>query len=102
MYNGISPWPPNARPQVIHRGLGHRHIKSLRAHMWKANVTCVFKKEKKEDPGNYRQVRLTSTPGKVMEQLIMESISRHMNDKKVVKVHRTYLCMSSLPKSSLI
>jgi len=36
----------------------------------KANVTSVFKKSEKEEPGNYRLVRLASIPGKVMEQLI--------------------------------
>ncbi|KGL77080.1 RNA-directed DNA polymerase from mobile element jockey, partial [Tinamus guttatus] len=50
----------------------------------KANVTPVFKKGKKEDPGNYRPVSLTSVPGKVMERLILAVISRHMEDKKVL------------------
>ena len=40
----------------------------------KANVTPIFKKGKEDDPGNYRLVSLTSIPGKVMEQLILETI----------------------------
>ncbi|GAB0205010.1 mitochondrial enolase superfamily member 1 [Grus japonensis] len=50
----------------------------------KASVTPVFKKGRKEDPGNYRPVSLTSIPGKVMEQLILEVISKHVEEKKVV------------------
>jgi len=34
----------------------------------KTNVSPVFKKGKKEDPGNYRHVSLTSIPGEVMEK----------------------------------
>ncbi|KAK4828295.1 LOW QUALITY PROTEIN: hypothetical protein QYF61_024960 [Mycteria americana] len=40
---------------------------------------------KQEDPGNYRPVSLTLRPGKVMEQLILATISRPMKDKKVVR-----------------
>ncbi|KFV81912.1 hypothetical protein N308_05122, partial [Struthio camelus australis] len=47
----------------------------------KASVTPVFKKE---DPGNYRPVSLTSIPGEVMEQLLLEVITKHMEEKKVI------------------
>ncbi|KFV87094.1 RNA-directed DNA polymerase from mobile element jockey, partial [Struthio camelus australis] len=50
----------------------------------KANVTPVFQKGKKEEPGNYRPVSLTSIPGKVMEQLLLEVITKHVEDKKVI------------------
>ncbi|KFP34547.1 RNA-directed DNA polymerase from mobile element jockey, partial [Colius striatus] len=50
----------------------------------KANVTPVFKKGKKDDPGNYRLVSLTSIPGKVMEQLILKVITEYMKEKMVV------------------
>nr|XP_047907052.1 uncharacterized protein LOC106046477 [Anser cygnoides] len=46
----------------------------------KVNDTSVMKKGKK-DPGNYRQL---VTPGKVMEELILETISRHIPDKEVI------------------
>jgi len=44
-----------------------------------------FKKSKKEDPGNYRSVSLTSIPGKVMEQLILEVIMKQVEEKKVIR-----------------
>jgi len=47
----------------------------------KATVTPVFKKGKKEDPGNYRPVSLTSMPGEMMEQLILEIISKQVEEK---------------------
>jgi len=51
----------------------------------KANVTPIFKKGKKEEPGNYRPVSLTSIPGKVMEQLILEAIIKQVEEKKVIR-----------------
>ncbi|PKU29706.1 rna-directed dna polymerase from mobile element jockey- hypothetical protein [Limosa lapponica baueri] len=51
----------------------------------KVNVTPVFRKGKKEDLGNYRPVSLTSIPEKMMEQLILGIISKHMEEKKAIR-----------------
>ncbi|KFP86540.1 hypothetical protein N311_10943, partial [Apaloderma vittatum] len=52
---------------------------------WKsANVTFIYKKGWKDDPGNYRPVNLTSVPGKLMEQIILSSTMQHMQDNQLI------------------
>jgi len=51
----------------------------------KANITPIFKKGKKEYPGNYRLVNFTSIPRKMMEQLILEVIIKQVEEKKVIR-----------------
>lgn len=42
----------------------------------KADVTPVFKKSEKEEPGNCWPVSLTSIPGKVMVEVLLETVQK--------------------------
>ena len=51
-------------------------------------MTPIHKKGWKEDPGSYRPVRivsLISVLGKVMEQLIFNVITQHVQDSQVIR-----------------
>ena len=51
---------------------------------WKfAEVTAIFKKGNRTDPGNYRPVSLTSVCCKIMEQFIRDSIVDHMTENNL-------------------
>lgn len=51
----------------------------------KSQVTPVLKKGTKEDPGSIRPDSPSSIPGKVMEQLILNVISRQVEENKLTR-----------------
>ncbi|PKU41124.1 rna-directed dna polymerase from mobile element jockey- hypothetical protein [Limosa lapponica baueri] len=50
--------------------------------MKKASVMPIFKTGKKEDPGNDRPISLTSVPAKVLEQNLLETMSKDIKTHK--------------------
>ena len=56
---------------------------------WKfAKITPIFKKGGKTKPENYRPVSLTSQPCKVMERIIREQITDHLETNNLLSVHQ--------------
>uniref|UniRef100_A0A452IGB1 Reverse transcriptase domain-containing protein n=1 Tax=Gopherus agassizii TaxID=38772 RepID=A0A452IGB1_9SAUR len=60
---------------------------------WKlANVTPIFKKGSRGDPGNYRLVSLTSVPGKLVETIVKNKIVRHIEKHKLLSNSQHGFC----------
>jgi hypothetical protein len=53
---------------------------------WKeANVTPIFKKGSKASPSNYRPVLLTSVSCKIMESIIQDAMTDHLERNKLIE-----------------
>ena len=53
--------------------------------MKEANVTPIFKKGAKDDPGNYRPISLTSVVGKQLESVIADRIIKHLETEGLLR-----------------
>ena len=58
----------------------------------RANIVPLFKMGKKEGPSNYRLVSLTSIPGKILEQIIKESLCKDLENKAIITRSKVQVC----------
>jgi len=70
---------------------------------WKGGkLTFISKRGQKEHPQNYRQVSLTSMPSKIMEQILLETILRYMENSDVTADSQHGFTSSKLCLTNLV
>ncbi|GAB0178971.1 mitochondrial enolase superfamily member 1 [Grus japonensis] len=79
-------WAPGLQPRSTHHIFKQSEGTASIIYISLCTLTGNYRPVSLEttDPGNYRPVSLTSIPGKVVEQLILDVISAHVKDKKVI------------------
>ncbi|KAK4826550.1 hypothetical protein QYF61_010070 [Mycteria americana] len=77
---------PTVREDRVYDHLSSLNIhKSMEPDEMHPRVLRELADGRKDDPGNYRPVSLTSMPGKIMEQILIEALLRHMEDRDMIQ-----------------
>ncbi len=88
--DGIGPKILQELREELAPGLAHIFTKSLEegaipADWREANVTPIFKKGAKSKPENYRPESLTSVSCKIMESIIRDAMTEHLQNCNLIK-----------------
>ena len=67
-----------------------------------ANVTPIYKKGSKSEPGNYRPVSLTSSVGKLMEKIVKQAIENHVESNSLIRSTQHGFRNGRSPQTNLI
>ncbi|CAM4650296.1 unnamed protein product [Lepidochelys olivacea] len=66
------------------------------------NVTPIFKKGSRGDPGNYRLVSLTSVPGKLVETIVKNKIGKHIDEHHLLGKSQHGFCKGTSCLTNLL
>ena len=87
--DNISPFLLKHCAEELTKPLTHIFRQCLQTSIWptawkEARVTPVHKKKDKGDPTNYRPISLLSTVSKILERIIAEQLSRHLEEQHLI------------------